>query len=128
MQKEERNSERFDDIGRFESKALCALPATLQNISKTGCCVRYQFPVTIDSDNDYEAKITFARVAAEGSFQLLCHPQWIKQAGSVTDIGFLFLPSTKDYGRLAEYIKDLQDEQNDSNLEDEISDSSCQII
>lgn len=127
MLKEERNSERFDDIGRFEAKELCAFPATLQNISKTGCRVRFQFPVTVDLDEDYDAKITFARVASEGSFQLLCHPQWVKEESGVTEIGFLILPS-RDFARLAEYIRQLKIEQNDSNLEDEISDSSCLII
>ncbi len=127
MSLEERLSKRFDDIGRFESPEICALPASLENISKNGCRVRFRFPVNLDLDNDYEAKITFARSASEGSLSLLCKPQWSKEENGCTIIGFMILPS-KDFARLGEYVEHLHLEESDSNLEDQIKDSSCQII
>lgn len=126
MNSKERLSQRFEDIGRFLATDLCALPGVLVDISREGCKIHYSLPVAIDMDNDYEAKITFARAASE-SYSLLCHPQWIKQDGDDTDIGFKILPST-DYSRLAKYIEQLDNDISADDLSDEISDSSCQII
>ena len=106
MHENERLSQRFEDIGRFLAPDLCALPGILENISREGCKIRYQYPVTLDVESDYEAKITFAR-AASGTFTLLCHPQWVHEDGNNTEIGFKILPST-DYSRLASYIVHLE--------------------
>lgn len=126
MNSKERLSQRFEDIGRFLATDLCALPGVLVDISREGCKIHYSLPVVIDMDNDYEAKITFARAANE-TYTLLCHPQWLKQDGDDSDIGFKILPST-DYTRLAKYIEKLGNDISDDDLSDEISDSSCQII
>ena len=107
------------------SPELCALPGTLENISREGCKIHYSFPVAVDLNNDYEAKVTFSRAANE-SFSLLCHPCWVKNEGNDTNIGFQILPST-DFMRLAKYIEKLGSDSEDS-LSDEISDSTCQII
>ena len=125
MNSEERLSHRFEDIGRFLSPELCAIPGTLENISREGCKIHYSFPVAVELNNDYEAKITFSRAANE-SFSLLCHPCWAKAEGNGTDIGFQILPST-DFMRLSKYIQKL-DSDSDDSLSDEISGSTCQII
>lgn len=127
MSSEVRKAERFDDIGRIESLELCPLAGILDNISQTGCKVHYKFPVVVDLDNDYEVKITFARAASEGSLFLLCHPQWVREEHGCTEIGFKILPS-KDNLRLVEYIKKLNIESKDSDFNDEINDSNCQLI
>lgn len=126
MQEKERLSQRFEDLGRFLAPDLCALPGVLVNISREGCKIRYQYPVTLDEENDYEAKITFAR-AASGSFNLLCHPQWVRTEGNNTEIGFKILPST-DYTKLASYINQLQEDSSYDILDIQTSDSVCQII
>lgn len=127
MYSTERSQQRFEDIGRFLAEDLCALPGVLVDVSREGCKIRYSLPVELDMDNDYDAKITFARVASEGQFVLLCHPQWIRKVGDNTEIGFKILPS-KDYSRLAKYIEQLDNESSEDDLSDEINDSSCQII
>lgn len=127
MNSKERLSQRFEDIGRFLAPELCALPGVLEDISREGCKIRYSLPVELDMDNDYEAKLTFARAAAEGQFTLVCHPQWKKEEDDDTVIGFKILPST-DYTRLAKYIEQLDDDASSDDLSDEINDSSCQII
>ena len=66
MNSKERLSQRFDDMGRFMAADICALPGILENISREGCKICYQFAVSVDMDTDYEAKITFARAASEG--------------------------------------------------------------
>ncbi len=121
----ERLFQRFKDIGRFVAEDICALPGVLENISQDGCKIHYSLPVELEMEKDYEAKIIFARAANE-QFNLLFHPQWLKKEGDNTDIGFKILPST-DYSKLAQYIKKLDSDSNDS-ISDEISGLSCQMI
>ena len=127
MALEERHSERFDDIGRVEIPELCGISATLENVSKDGCKIHYSFPVVVDLENDYELKITFARIASEGAFSLMCRPVWAKEVSGYTDIGFKFLHST-DIAKLNEYIEQLCDDSSDENIKSQISGSVCQII
>ncbi len=126
MNSQERLSQRFNDMGRFFCQNICALPGILENISRDGCKICYQLPVSVDMDSDYESKITFAR-AAGAQFSLVCHPQWIKECGSTTEIGFRILPST-DYARLAAYIQQLEEDNSEDMLEFQPSESVCQII
>lgn len=126
MNSKERHSQRFEDMGRFFASDLCALPGIVENISREGCKIRYQFPVTVDVDYDYDVKITFARAASD-SFQLVCHPQWVREDGKFTEIGFKILPST-DYSRLAVYINQLEEDSTADDIDIQLSDSVCQII
>lgn len=125
----ERNSSRFDDIGRFEAFELCALPGSLVNISREGCKIRYDFPVIVDLDNDYEAAVTFARAASNGQVRVLCHPVWVQTVAGKTEIGFKILPSL-DYSSFLKYVKLLDDENDSIDLEDELQGnvSVCKII
>lgn len=128
MDSKTRNCERFVDIGRVTSEEICPFAGILENISMSGCKVHYQFPVVVDSENDYELKITFARAAGEGSLEILCHPQWVKEEEGATDIGFMFLPS-KDLARLEDYINKLNLDLKGEGLSDQIDDTtSCQLI
>lgn len=127
MISEERHNQRFEDIGRVEINELCAFSATLDNISRDGCRIRYMYPVVVDLENDYELKITFARIASEGAFSLMCRPVWAKEVSGYTDIGFKFLHST-DIAKLNEYIEQLCDDSSDENIKSQISGSVCQII
>lgn len=127
MSSETRLFERFDDIGRVESSELCPLSGILDNVSREGCKVHYNFPVVVDLDNDYEIKMTFARNASEGSLQLICHPQWVREENGCTEIGFKILPS-KEYPRLIEYIEKLGLEAKSEDFGSEINSSNCQFI
>lgn len=119
--------ERFDDTGKIEIPSLCPLPGVLDNISEGGCRVHYNFPVVVELENDYEIKIFFARNILEGSLQLVCHPQWVREVGNCTEIGFKILPS-QDFPRLAEYIKKLGLDEKSGDFSDEILESTCRFI
>ncbi len=105
----ERTFSRYEDIGRFEVPELCALPGTLIDISKEGCKIKYNFPVNVDLENDYDAKITFAR-SASGHYNLLCHPRWVQHNADSTEIGFQILPS-EDFANLSKYITFLEQDE-----------------
>lgn len=126
--KTQRNFSRYDDIGRFEVSELCALPGALVNISREGCKIRYDFPVNVDLESDYNAKITFARSAMNGQYRLLCRPRWVLNVGESTEIGFQILPS-QDFSNLSKYIEELEEDQNSENLENEFQNQTfvCQI-
>ena len=127
MMDEQRVDKRFDDIGRIEAENLCPLAGVLDNISLNGCKVHYKFPVSVDLENDYKARITFARDASNGGLSLLCRPKWTRKTNDGTEIGFKILPSA-DSARLAEYIKKLGLEENGKELSEEIGGSDCQLI
>ncbi len=124
---EQRADKRFDDIGRIEAEDLCPLAGVLDNISLNGCKVHYKFPVSVDMENDYKVKITFARDASNGSLSLLCRPRWTKETNGRMEIGFSILPSV-DSARLTEYVKKLGLEENGKEFSEEIGGSDCQLI
>lgn len=107
----ERNFLRYNDIGRFEVFDLCALPGSLIDICEEGCKIKYNFPVNVDLDNEYQAKITFARSVDKGQYKLLCKPRWVNHNGDSTEIGFQILPSA-DFQNLSKYIEQLQKDLN----------------
>lgn len=124
-----RKSTRFDDIGRVDAPQICALPGVLDNISQEGCKIHYTFPVVIDLDNDYEIRISPARTSGSSGrpFTLLCHPQWVREDKGSTEIGLSILRS-KDYSRLAEYIKQLDSDAQNQDISAQISGSVCQFV
>ena len=127
MALEERHSERFDDIGRVEIPELCGISATLENISKDGCKIHYSFPVVVDLENDYEIKITLARIANEGALSLICRPVWAKEVSGSTEIGFKFLHSL-DSVKLNEYMIQLCDDFSDENIKNQIRSAQHRAI
>ena len=124
---ETRQNERYEDIGRIESTEICPLAGVLDNISSGGLKVHYSLPVVVDLENDYNISVTFARDASNGSIELLCHPQWVKEENGITEIGFKILPS-KGSSRLSKYIEELGLENMDSDLQDQIANSGCNFI
>ena len=127
MNSDTRKTERYDDIGRVDAPAISPMAGVLDNISMTGCKVHYQFPVTVNPEDDIELSIMFARAATEGRFTLLCHPQWVKNGDDFTEIGFKFLPS-KDLVHISDYIEDLYMENRTDSLADQIVGSICGSI
>ena len=127
MSTDVRGAARFNDVGRILIAELCALPGSLDNVSAGGFKAHYLFPIEADFECDYEAAITFARAASEGAFCVLCHAQWTKIAGGVTEIGFKLLPS-KDSARFCEYVARLSADKKEESFENEISDSSSILI
>ncbi len=114
MAKENRIDTRYDDMGRVTCNELCAVNGTLVNISKTGCKVSFPVNVVVDLSNEYELTILLARKSLDTPLNLICKPQWVKETGGSTEIGFqtLYCP---DLTRQSKYV-DYLEQQNSDDL------------
>lgn len=112
MANENRIAARYDDMGRVTCNELCAVSGTLNNISKTGCKVSFPDNVVVDLSNEYELTILLAKKSLEAPLQLICEPQWVKETGGSTEIGFktLYCP---DMQRQIKYIEYLEEQDSD---------------
>lgn len=107
MEKENRKSPRYEEIGRIFAPELCTLPGILDDISVTGCKLHYSFPVVVDLENEYEIKIQPLHNSDNNPLNLICVPQWVKEQHGNTFIGFKILYSP-DASRLNDFIQHLQ--------------------
>ena len=123
----DRASRRYNDIGRIAIDDICAFPGVLDNVSRGGFKMHYVFPVNVDFDSDYEAGITCARAASNGTFSVLCHPQWSKNVNGGTEIGFKLLPS-KDSSKFCDYVSKLGIDESNETVDDQIADFSSMMI
>lgn len=104
---ENRTSERYKEIGHFLASDLCMLPGIIDDVSKEGCKIHYQFPVSVDLNNEYEVQLSPSQNPSENPLHLICKPQWVKNDGDKTSIGFKILYSP-DGNRLNDFIKHLK--------------------
>lgn|SRR5574344_248042 len=118
---EARKDVRYTDIGRVDCAELCVLPGVLDDISLQGCKIHYDTSVSVNMDNDYEVHIRPSRSVLE-PIVLLCHPQWVRDIGSTTEIGFKVLRSP-DTAKLTSYIEKLHAENDDFTSSDSMLDS-----
>lgn len=129
---EERKDVRFEEIARVEAPALCSLPGVLEDISQSGCRVRFPVPVEIESEDEseYELKIYPSRQGS-AEIDLLCLPCWVKNdsRGDEYSLGFKILhsPGTK---QLEDYINTLKaaNANDDFISEFDIEKTDCSFI
>lgn len=107
MSRDQRKEERFEYYGSVESEELCSFPGVLDDISLSGCKVRFPVPVTIDMDNDYNVYIKISQNEEISTLPMICHPEWNKIDDGQSEIGFSFLHSLST-PKLESYIKHLQ--------------------
>lgn len=116
MDRKDRQSTRYKEIGRINAPTLCAIPGILDDISINGCKVHYQFPVTADLEEEYEIKLSPSSNSDEPPLNLICKPQWVKEQDGNTYIGFQILYSP-DVNRLSNFISYLKEKDSDDFLE-----------
>lgn len=127
MRNDNRKEKRFADIGRVDSVDICSLPGVLDDISLSGCKVHFPVPVTVDMENDYEVKIRPANKCSLEPLNLICHPQWNKNEGSESQIGFKILRSP-DTPQLNSYIEELNNSDSPADVESLLIDSNVSFI
>lgn len=113
MSQENRQSERYQEIGKVTSAEICSLPGILDDISATGCKIHYAFPVTVDMETEYELRLSPLHNSDEAPLVLKCLPQWINQIDDNTYIGFkvLYSPDANRLNEFIIYLKDISKDQ-----------------
>lgn len=121
-----RKHERYEDFGRVECPQLCFVHGVLDNISKTGCKVHFDAPVSVSLEGDYELQVRLSRDSQE-LVTLVCRPRWIQDDNGTTSIGFEILrsPST---ARLDAYIIQLAQDCAESDDDVLPAEEPCQFI
>lgn len=121
MRVEKRKNIRFDDIGKVESPELCLFSGVLVDVSKQGCRVRFPTSLEIDTEMDYELKISPVRYNCTDCFLIMARPIWHSSTDDFTEIGFAILhsPSLKKYDS---YVDKLLEEKQNMDSEQELLD------
>lgn len=97
-----RRHTRYSDFGKVECPAICLVHGVLDDISKSGCKVHFDAPISISLEKDYEIRFRLSHSAQEPML-LVCHPQWIKENKGSASVGFAILRSP-DTAKLESYI------------------------
>ena len=116
---DKRKHNRIAEIGKVESQDLCLFPGVLVDVSKVGCRVRFPTSFLVDTDIDYEIKLSPVRHNFVEPFFIIARPIWQKTSEDSTEIGFSILrsPSSKKFDS---YIDKLLEEMQSIESEKEL--------
>lgn len=117
MGNDNRQSERFKELGRVFAEQLCAIPGSLDDISDAGCKIHFPCVLNVDMEDEYELNISISRNFNETPLKLICQPQWTAENNGITQIGFKVLYSP-DANRLKELIDLLKKESHGENFDE----------
>ena len=109
MKSDSRQAPRFVEIGRVDAPEICLFSGVLVDISESGCRVRFPAILEIDTDCDYEIKITCARKEFTSPFILIANVSWLNNLENSCEVGFRIIrsPSTREFHS---FIKSLEEE------------------
>ncbi|MCI5523105.1 MAG: PilZ domain-containing protein [Treponema sp.] len=115
MKKYNRKEKRFIEIGKVECPQLCAFSAVLEDVSASGCKIRFPVKVNIDNEKDYVFAFKFPRKNIKSEIDLMCHPQWSVAEENQTIAGFSFLtsPDTPEFLTFISELQELNEDKND---------------
>ena len=114
MKSERRSAPRYEEKGRIDAEDVCALPGVLDDISSTGCKVRFPVPVTIDMERTYELRLKMPYKELPSTMTLEGRPQWQHQNSDSSSFGFSFV-QTDDLQKLMEFIETLKEKNTDDD-------------
>lgn len=108
MSTENRGAERFSDFAKVQADKLSRLPGILQDLSRTGCRVKFSHVDSVDSSSEFTMIITPAPEYGMNAFEIVVKPVWTVQSADSCKIGFTVLHSvgTRDYIRYIEKLSD----------------------
>lgn len=119
MNTEKRKNQRFMDMGKVEAFDLCPFPGVFVDVSKKGCRVRFPTSFLVNTDSEFEMKISPVRFNCYDSFLILVRPIWQKTTEDFTEIGFNILHSP-DFKKFDNYVEKLIEEKQEIELEQEL--------
>ncbi len=111
MSTDNRQSPRFRDFARARVDELCQLPGFLEDVSKTGCKVRFSHEFEVDSEREYTLTIQPASRSGIREFDLTVRPEWVRKDDDAVEIGFSILhsPGVRQFHRYVELLEGLED-------------------
>lgn len=93
MSMNNRQMPRFSDFARARLDELCHLPGFLEDVSKTGCKVRFSETFEIDTEQEYTLTVLPALRSGLKEIELLVRPEWVSKKGESICVGFCVLHS-----------------------------------
>ena len=90
---DKRKHNRIAEIGKVESQDLCLFPGVLVDVSKVGCRVRFPTSFLVDTDIDYELKLSPVRQDFVDPLFITVKPVWQSSSLDSTEIGFSIINS-----------------------------------
>ena len=128
MKNDKRSTERFIIYARAEAPDICQIPGILENISQSGCKIRFPLSLNVDFESDYTVKITFSENTKTLPFILICHPERLSEKDGATEVGFSFLRSP-DTSRLVAFVQKLAEDDDEYNdIEKFVKEDVCQFV
>lgn len=108
-----RQMPRYPDFARACLLELCQLPGYLEDVSKTGCKVRFSHCFEIDNEREYTLKILPALRSGIKEFELTVKPIWVQENDDSCEIGFTLVhsPGMKQFARYVEILAELEEEE-----------------
>ena len=113
MSIDNRRAPRFRDFARARLGELCHMSGYLEDISQSGCKVRFPHSFEIDTDREYSLTILPGIRSGIREFSIRVQPQWTETSADSIEIGFGVIPSPgiQLYGRYVEQLSRLEVEQ-----------------
>ena len=90
---DKRKDSRISEIGKVESQDLCLFPGVLVDVSKNGCRVRFPTSFLVDTELEYELKLSSVRQDFVDPLFFTVKPIWQKSSTDSTEVGFSILNS-----------------------------------
>ena len=111
MSVENRQMPRIRDFARARINELCQLPCFLEDVSKTGCKVRFSHIFDIDIDREYTLTVLPAFRSGIKEFDLVVKPMWIEKSRTSVEIGFsvLHCPGIRHFARYVDILAELEE-------------------
>lgn len=104
---------RYPDFARACLKGHCEFPGYLEDVSKTGCKVRFAQDFGIDLENEYTLTILPGFRSGIKEFELTVCPQWVENGTDSCEIGFQVLhsPGIRHYARYVDILAEQGEEE-----------------
>jgi len=113
MSTDNRLAPRFHDFARARINELCTFPGFLEDVSKTGCRVRFSHVSDIDTDREYTLTILPALRSGIEEFILVVKPEWVRRLSDAVEIGFNVLrsPGSRQFCRYVDILAELEEDE-----------------
>ncbi len=108
MSIDKRELPRFRDFAGARIDGVSHLPGFLEDVSKTGCRVRFSDNFILDSDAEYDLTILPSLRSGLKSFTMVVKPEWVVSEKTNLEVGFsvLHCPGVRQYQKYVECLAD----------------------